>query len=335
MMSPNSGRESGKDNVRQPIGTGPFVFKEWIPMEKTVIAVNSDYYGAGPKLKDIVWKYIAEPSTRIVELKAGTADIINKVLPELVGGISGKKSKVVRKQSLYRFGIKLNCSQAPFDNIKVRQAFNYATKKEEIIKYVLRGAGYIATGPLGPDRQGHNPDLKPYPHDPAKAKKLLAEAGYSKGLDIEILSPHGRYLKDKEITEAISYQVKEVGINMKVKPLEWGMFLKQFKTSQGFFVASGHRDAQKLFFVTGDSRSKAYSWMGYHNDEWMKLYDEAAGTFDIEKRNAIYRKIAKIEWEDAPWVWLYYSQDIYGVSNRVKNFEPRGDGFLILNNVSV
>lgn len=335
MMSPKAVQELGKDVVRRPIGTGPFVFKEWVPMERTVIEANPAYYGPKPLVKTIVWRPVTEPSTRIVELRTGRADIINKVPPELTGDISGEGMKVVRRQSMWRMGIMINCAKPPFDNVKARQAFNYAANKEDLVKHVLKGAGYVMSDPLGPDVEGHNPTIKPYPHDPARAKRLLAEAGYPQGVDIEILTPAGRYLKDKELTEAVAFQVKEAGFNMKVIAMEWGMFLKNYKNYHGFFIGEESPYAQRYFSKNMDSRVKSYAWMGYHNDEFNRLLDEAGETFDVQKRNAIYQKLSKIVFDDALYLYMYYAQDIYGVRDRVKNFVPRVDGFILLTGASV
>jgi peptide/nickel transport system substrate-binding protein len=175
---------------------------------------------------------------------------------------------------------------------------------------------------------GHNPNLKPYPRDPQMSKKLLAEAGFPNGADIEIITPAGRYLGDKEVVEAISFQVKEAGFNMKVRLLEWGMFLKSFKEGNGYFIGDAYSDPQQMFYGTGDS--KAFSWVGYQNDEWIKLYNEASETFDVKKRGEIYEKMGRIEWDDPPALWLYHTQEIYGLRTRLKNFTPRADAFILL-----
>ncbi len=278
---------------------------------------------------------MTEPSTRIVELRTGKADIINKVPPELIGEISGEGMKVLRRQSLWRMGIMINCAKPPFDKVKVRQAFNYAANKEDLVKYVLKGAGYVMSDPLGPDVDGHNPNIKPYPYDPAMSRKLLAEAGYPDGVDIEILTPAGRYLKDKELVEAVSFQVKEGGFNMKVVAMEWGMFLKNYKKLHGFFIGEESPYAQRYFSKNMDSRVKSYAWMGYHNDEFNRLLDEAGETFDVGKRNAIYQKLSKIVFDDGLYLYMYYGQDLYGVRDRIKNFAPRVDGFILLKDAYV
>jgi peptide/nickel transport system substrate-binding protein len=335
MMSPKAVSEFGKDIVRKPVGTGPFLLKGWTPMEKAVLEVNPSYYGTKPKLKTLVWKQIAEPATRIVELTSGNADIINKVPPELAGSISGPGVKVIRQQSLWRMGVMLNCGKPPFNNVKVRQAINYAANKEDLVTYVLKGAGFVMGDPVGPGMEGHNPNIKPYPHDPAKARKLLAEAGYPQGVDIEILTPVGRYLKDKELVEALSFQVKEAGFNMKMIPMEWGMFLKNYRKHDGFFIAEDTLYTHRYFAKNMDSRVKSYAWFGYHNDKLNKLLDEAGETFDVPKRSAIYQKLSQIVFDDALFLYMYYAQDIYGVRDRVKNFTPRVDSWILLKNASV
>ena len=330
MMSPKAVRELGKDVASKPIGTGPFIVREWVPNEKHILEANPNYHGPKPKVKTLIWRPVAEPSTRIVELRAGTADIIDKIPPELAEGLSGEKLQVIRKRSVYRMGVKLNCSKPPFDKVKARRALNYATDKEALAKHVLRGAGYVTAGYLGPHLGGYDPSLKPYPHDPALAKKLLAEAGYPKGVDIELVSPVGRYLKDKEVMEAVAYQVKEAGFNMKVKALEWGMFMKDFNNSNGYFIGAGYNDPQSSFTEDGDSRVKGFSWVFYHNDEYNGLLDKARETFDVQKRDAIYQSLSKMFWDDATNLWLYDAQDIYGVNSRVKNFSPRSDALILL-----
>jgi peptide/nickel transport system substrate-binding protein len=330
MMSPKAVRELGKGVASKPIGTGPFIVKEWVPNEKHILEANPNYHGPKPKVKTLIWRPVPEPSTRIVELRAGTADIIDKLPPELAEGLSDEKLQVIRKRSVYRMAVKLNCSKPPFDKVKARQALNYATDKEALVMYVLRGAGYVTAGYLGPHLGGYNPTLKPYPHDPALAKKLLAEAGYPNGVDIELVSPAGRYLKDKEVMEAVAYQVKEAGFNMKVKVLEWGMFLKEYNNSNGYFIGSGYNDPQSDFTEDGDSRVKGYSWVFYHNDEFNRLLDKAKETFDVKQRDAIYQSLSKMFWDDATNLWLYHAQDIYGVNTRVKNFSPRADALILL-----
>ncbi len=334
MMSPKAVKEAGKDVVRRPVGTGPFRFVEWVPMERTVIEANPDYAGPKAKLKTVIWRPVTEPSTRIVELRAGTADIITKVPPELAGDIIRKGMRVIRMPSLWSMIIMLDLSKPPFDNKKVRLAFSYAADREALIKYVLRGAANVTVDPLK-GVAGPNPDIKPYPHDPKKAKQLLAEAGYPNGLDIEVLTPSGRYLKDKALMEALSFQVKEAGFTMKVEAVEWGMFLKTFKSSRAFFVGVEAVFPHQFFSRAFDSRVKSFSWMGYHNDKFNRLLDEAQETFDMEKRNAIYRRLTQIVWEDATFVWLYDPQSIYGIQDRVKDFKPRLDGYIFLKDTYV
>jgi peptide/nickel transport system substrate-binding protein len=335
MMSPKAVKELGKDIVRKPVGTGPFVLREWVPMERMVMEANPSYHGSKAKVKSVVWRPVAEPSSRIVELKTGKADIIDKVPPELADQVSGSGLKLVRIPSIFRMVVMLNCAKPPFDNAKVRQALNYAANKEDLIKYVLRGAGYPMGDPLGPGIEGYDPKTKPYPYDPARAKKLLAEAGYPQGVDFEILTPAGRYLKDKETMEALAFQVKESGFNMKVVAQEWGIFLKNFKSRDGFFIGTQTPNAHLFLSRNFDSRTNSYSWFGYHNTEFNKLIDEAQETFDPKKRSALYQKLSNMVFDDAVYLYLYFSMEFFGVNERVKNYAITNQSYLRLHNAYI
>ena len=125
----------------------------------------------------------------------------------------------------------------------------------------------------------------------------MAEAGYPNGVDIEILTPIGRYLKDKEIVEAVAYQVKDGGFNMKVVAVEWGMYLKTYRNYNGFFLGVDN-PTHRAIFNDGYCPGKSFSWMGYQNEELNKLFEEVGATFDVQKRKAIYQKLDKIFWKN-------------------------------------
>ena len=188
---------------------------------------------------------------------------------------------------------------------------------------------------IGPSLDGHDPNLNPYPYDPAKAKQLLAEAGFPKGVKAEILCPVGRYLKDKETMEALAYQVKESGFDLKVTPLEWGLFLKNFRSKNGFFIGDQTPNVYRMLSRNFDSRVKAYSWFGYHDDGVLKMLDDAGKTFGIKERAEIYRKIAKKVYDDAVYLFLFYGKEIYGVNDRLKDVTILPVGEIQLHNAWV
>ena len=334
MVSPKAIADAGKDVVRKPVGTGPFVMKQWIPSERIILEANPSYHGQKPNLKSIIWRPVAEAASRIVELTSGRADVIEKVPPELAQEVTGPGIKIQRVQSLFRHVIMLNLEKPPFNNLKIRQALNYAVNKEHLIQFILNGAGTPMGCLIGPTLEGYNPDLKPYPFDPARAKMLLAEAGYPNGVEAEILCPSGRYLKDKEIMEALAFQAKEAGFNLKLTVQEWGMFLKNFKSRDGFFIGDETAVPHRMLSRNFDSRQKQYSWFGYHSDEMNKWLDEASETFDASARNAIMQKIGKKVHDEAPYVFLYYGHEIYGVRDRVKDMAILPMGYLRFHNAS-
>jgi ABC-type transport system substrate-binding protein len=121
----------------------------------------------------------------------------------------------------------INClAEGPLKNKKVRQALNYAIDRKAIIDNVLKGSGIPMATILSPYHFGYDPSLKPYPYDPVLAKKLLAEAGYGSGLKLVLNTPSGRFLLDKEVSEAIAGMFNAVGIQIDLRVLEWGTYVQ-------------------------------------------------------------------------------------------------------------
>ncbi len=112
------------------------------------------------------------------------------------------------------------------------------------------------------------------------------------------------------------------------------MYLKTYRDYNGFFLGADS-PTHRALFNDGYAPGKSFSWMGYLNDEWNKLFEEAGTTFDVQKRKGIYQKLDEIFWNEPPYLYLYFAQDIYGVSDRLKNFTPRADGYIVLHNVSL
>jgi peptide/nickel transport system substrate-binding protein len=210
--------------------------------------------------------------------------------------------------------------QSPVANPKVRQAINYAVDVDSIIKNVLEGQGIRIATPLTSKHFGYDPKIKPFPFDPAKAKKLLAEAGYPNGIDIALYGPNGRYPKDKEVVEAVAGQLTKAGIRTQVKIFEWTTYMNNIAYRHGgapiWLIGWGNTtwDADNTLtnmFQTGEPLAN------YWNPEFNALLDDARTITDQKKRQAMYSKIAKIFIDDAPVISLYQQIDNYGVSRKL------------------
>ncbi len=224
----------------------------------------------------------------------------------------------------------------PLQDKRVRQALNYAVDKKTIIDKVLMGSGFQMAINIPPYDFGYDPTLKPYPYDPEKAKKLLAEAGY-KDLKLVLNSPSGRYVMDKQVAEAIAGMYEKAGIKVDFRMREWGDYVKDLfgkKLVDTGLIGSG------LVMYDADGRLSLYflkdSVFCYYVDaEIEKWILEARVSMDEKKRKELYSKISKKIFEEAPFVFLYQQQDHWGVSKKVKGFQARGDEQFFLYRVSV
>lgn len=337
MVPPEATESLGDDFGFQGIGTGPFKILEWVPGEHLTMEANEAYWGTIPRIKTVVWRPVDEPSTRLVELRTGAADIIYPMTVMDVPALEDTDAAPVTRESSWRLYVFLNCGKPPFDNKQVRQAVNYAVDKEQIVESLLQGAGYLLNGPLISGMEGYSEALDPYPYDPGRARELLAEGGYPDGFEFTLLTLSGRYVKDKEIAEAIAGYLGDVGIDVQVEVVEYGLFIEQVvsRESDAFSVGTTTLSTQGVYGSQLYSAEPGFAWQNYVNEEFDRLYKKAVGTMNASEREQTYQEATKLIRDDAPFIFLHSQQDIYGVNNRVEGFEPRVDGQIWLGSVSV
>ncbi len=344
--------EAGADGFADtPIGTGPFKFVEWIKDEQLVFEANSDYWGGAPKIKTVVFKPIPETATRIAALETGDVDLVTAVSPEYVDQ-APEGIEVVTIPGTRAFYLGMNVNMEPFDDVRVRQAMNYAVNVQSIIDNVLNGLARKIDNPLLPEAFGYAA-TPVYSYDPEKAKSLLAEAGYPDGFEMEIDTQPPL----KEIAEALAGQLSEVGITAKVNVMETAALYAKYEPgfSQAFLTSWGNSEADadgmlsKQFYSKrygcdllategdtghGDAEKGCY-YTGYGNAEVDAAIEAGAKTVDPEKRKAHYYNALTIIVEEPPWVFLYNPSEIYAYNGRVQDWVPRSDALIILNEAHV
>jgi len=323
---------------RNPVGSGPFKFVSWTRNDRMVLDANEAYWDGAPKVKRVIFRPVPEVATKIAELQTGNADIITNIPPFLVSQVQNSGNAVVQSIPSGRvMFLYINClAEGPLKDKRVRQALNYAVDRKAIIDNVLKGSGVQMSVNLTPLHFGYDPDLKPYPYDPGKAKKLLAEAGYASGLKLVFNSPSGRYILDKEIAQAVAGMYNAVGIETDMKIHEWGSYTQILTGKRlqdiGFIGWSlVLADADSTFFPYFTPES-AFSY--YSTPELKEKILKGRTTLDEKKRIELYKEIQKDIFEEAPLVYLHQQIDHYGVAKRVQGFQVRGDEFIILNKVS-
>lgn len=312
-----------------PVGTGPYKFVELIRDDRMVVEAFDKYWRGAPKIRRIVFQPVPEPSTRVAGLRTGQIDLVTNVPPNFADELEKVPGvKVQRVPSTWIIYLGLNAFKKPLSDVRVRQALNYATDVDAIIKSVLEGNGRKMTGPLTPHMFGYDPAVKGYPYDPAKARQLLAEAGYPNGLEITLDSSNGRYQGDKEIAEALAGQWQKAGFKPTVRLTEWGAYFqrylgKQFPDAYLLGLGGPMQDGDELFTLVSSKGRGLY----YKNEKVDALFDAGRSTMDSAKRQKIYSDLAKAMVEDATWVFLMQQVDIYAMRDRL-DWTPRPDQWL-------
>jgi peptide/nickel transport system substrate-binding protein len=313
-----------------PVGSGPYKFVSWVRDGPLVIEANEDYWGGAPAIKTITVRAVPEAGARIAELEAGTADLITNVPPDQTDLVETALSRLEAVQGLRRIFIYIYSGDEtkPWADKRVRQAMNYAVDVNTIGETLF--AGYAERYGSWIVPPNNNPDLKPYPYDPDKARELLAEAGYPDGFDIKLHTPVGRYNKDKEASEAIGAYLTEVGIRAEVIPMDWATYVQEMLVPRqdleiGLIgLSSGANDLEDAQNLDKDWTLSITDW---YNEEYQALYAEASKTLDDAKRQELLFRAQEIAYDECPWIWLWRQYDFYGVNKRLQ-WTARSDEFI-------
>jgi peptide/nickel transport system substrate-binding protein len=333
----------GKDSSfisRAPIGTGPYRYVKWAKDEEIVLEANPQYWRGAPRVKTVVFRPIPDDAVRVAALQNGEVDIAVNIPPHLAAVIE-KHPRVfiatapsVRTIQLMLYTHQMDAQHkvvgpypGPTADKRVRQAINHAVDAEEIIKTVLDGRGVRVATMLTDKHFGFDPQLKPIKPDSVKVRQLLGEAGFPNGVDIVLNGPQGRYVRDKEVAEAVAGQLTKSGIRTTLRTHEWGNYLNNMvyvhKAGPMWLIGWGAStyDAETIYvplFRTGGV------FVNYHNPEFDRMVDEAQTITDEAKRLDQYHRINRLWVEDAAAVPLYQQSDLYGASRRLA-WKARGD----------
>ena len=321
---------------RHPVGTGPFELIEWKQGEVIKLKANENYWKGRPYLDGINFKVIPEDMTRLIQVETGGANLTVRVPPIMVQKLrSDKKIVVDVKPSLRVIYLGFNLSKKVFQDVRVRQALNYAINKKQLCSVIMRGLAAPSDSPLSPLTWGYS-STGGYSYNPEKAKELLKEAGYDENhpLKFELATPRGRYLNDYETVVAIQAMLKNVGVEANVRPMEWGSYISYLFSNQkpsdakydvfllGWAPSTGDGDwvLRPLFSSTefppyGDNNTY------YSNPDVDKLIVAGMKESNPTKRKDFYAEAQKKIVNDAPWVFLYNLQQAVAYGSNVHGVE--------------
>jgi peptide/nickel transport system substrate-binding protein len=328
------------DPTKSAIGTGPFKFTEWIPNQRMVMDFNErGHFSGQPKVRRLVWRPVPEAATRLVELKTGAAHLITPVDPIQIPELEAtKNADVIAFRQLASQIIVLNSLRVrAFQDVRVRQALNYATDVDALVRTVMRGAAYRLNSAFGPGIPGYDQALQAYPYDPDRARRLLSEAGVGGGFDVTLITPEGRYLNDRLASEAIAAMWSRVGVRTRVQVSDWSPFVQGVlgKTHDAFFFQQVGVLLDATVSINFDSDRKGAAWQGYSNEEANRLIQEAPKTLNAQRRNDMYKRLNQIVHTECPWVFLWNQQGVYAKQKRVKGWQPHVDGTIRLGGISL
>lgn len=314
-----------------PVGTGPYRFQSWVKDDRLTLAANRDYWGGAPSIQTVVFRLVPDPAARVAAFRSGEVDLITDFAPDLVPSVANDpRLKVDVTTGTRSINIMLDTQTGPLRDKRVRQALNYAVDKDTIVKNILGGFGTVESTLVPAAYLGFNPRLKPYAYDPAKAKALLAQAGYPNGFPIVFQSPRGRYLADAQVSQAVVGYLKAVGVNADLKYYEWGNYVNMyFKHQLGpiFLIGSASAALDAADALENVSCGVWDSW--YCNQGIQALYQKAIATVEPDRRAALYREIQPLIYDEAPIIFMYTQKGIYGVNARL-NWTPQNDETLWL-----
>jgi len=312
-----------------------------------VMEANRDWWGwegKNPAIGRVVWRPIPDDFARVSALERGEVDIITNVPPEQVKGIQdGQGTRIVTTPSTRTVIFSTNASQPPLSDKRVRQALHYAVDAASIVRNLFGGQGKLMSGMLADTDFGYNPNLKPYPYDPAKAKQLLAEAGYASGIDVTLYCGSGTMVNDKQLLEVIADMWSKVGIRAKVQMIEMSQRSKMnneralpansmLLTTPQSTLLDADGSVWRLIHPTG---LWGKYWAGNQpGGRFFEAMEQARTSLDQSKRKVLYTEATQILHDEKPFLELFQEVLIYGTSKRVV-FKPRPDYRLIVSEMTL
>ncbi|WP_083419183.1 ABC transporter substrate-binding protein [Pseudofrankia sp. BMG5.36] len=342
MGSPTAIKKLGPEGFAQhPVGTGPFKFVSVTRGQRLELAANENYWGGRPKLDKLILRPIPDTTARVAALRSGEVNWIEVPPPDDVSSLKSEGFQILTNSYDHIWPWVFNVTKKPWNDVRVRQAANYAINRESLSKDILADTGEPANQVVPRANPAYKAADDYYSYDPAKAKQLLAEAGYPNGFTTTLSFPTSGSgnMVPIPMNTALQADLAKVGIKVELKPVEWGSMLTDFFAGN----IPGGADALNIslaFFQEGFW----YSWFGtgstlnvggYSNPRLDELLNQAKTTGDIDQRAGLYGEIGKILTTDAPWLYVVNDRNPRALAADVKGFVMPKSWYIDLTTVSV
>lgn len=314
--------EECRDDVTfsaRSVGCGPFRFVSWKHDVEIVLESFPEYYGGKPFIDRLRYRIIQSVPTAFEEYKAGGLDMLDQIPTGQIQAVRKRYPadvKIWPYLSIYYIG--MNLTRPPFqDNVKLRQAMNYAIDRDKICKAVKEGLAYPVAGVLPPGIPGYDPDRRGYPYDPQKARRLMAEAGYPEGQGLpELVLWHNRDPRHRLIGQCIQYYLGKIGVRIRLKNVEWAAYIEAVDEAEPDMFRMGwvadYPDADNFLYTLLNSNQfgSAGNYARFRHPEFDALTARAKRISDPEERINCYRRAETIAIREAPWIFIYYEREL-------------------------
>jgi peptide/nickel transport system substrate-binding protein len=327
---------------RDPVGTGPYKFKSWRSQEKIELVSYKNYFEKEPYISRYIFRVIPDEATLFLELRAKGIDSSGltplQYKKQTDSPFFRDNYRKFRLESFSYAYLGYNLQNPLFKDKRVRRALNYAVNKDEIIQGVLMGLGRVSTGPFVPESWAYNKEITPQEFSPEKAKKLLEECGWldhnrdgiidKDGIPFEftILTNQGN-LERQRAAEIIQARLKDTGVKVKIKVIEWSVFLSNFIDKRRFDAvllgwSLGREPDNYDIWHSSKIKEGEFNFVGYANLEVDRLLDEARKTFNQDTRKELYHQVHKILYDEQPYMFLYVPDALPIISSRFEGIKP-------------
>ena len=330
-ISPAAIQKHGEEIRQNPVGAGPYILKEWVKGDRLVFVRNEKYYGDKPTVAQITWKIVPEAATREAMLRSGQVHMCYKPLPSNLAALQADSNiKVEMPLDTRTIFMGLNCQKGVTVDKKVRQAFNYAVDKKAICKKVLFDTAEPMDGPVSPVVFGHFKMDQQYEYNPEKAKQLLKEANFDFSKTVSMRTPQGRYLFDKQVSEAVQAYLQAIGVKAELRTYDWPTYiaglqkplaeseLEVFMLGWGPLILDADMGLYGQFTCEVNP-PKGLGSAFYCDQEYDAIMKDSRKEQDPQKRLALLKKASQKVWDDCPWLWLHVERFVIAYSSKIKD----------------
>ena len=349
IISPSAFLKNPKEFLRNPVGTGPFKFVNWVSDDKITLVKNKDYWDktGGPYLDKLIFRCIPENSVRFLELKMGNIQVCQFPNPaDIQLAQKDKNLKLISQPGMNIGYLSFNHTKEPWkSNVNLRKAVAHALNRKAIVDNIYQGMGQVAQNPIPPTMWGYNNDVPGFKYDPELAKSLLEKAGYPGGEGLDEITlwsmpvPRPYNPEGLKIGVAMISDLAKVGIKARIVSYDWGTYLKKQREQPadmdlfqlGWTGDNG--DPDNFLAVLFDGLASSSIRTQWKNEQYHEYMIQGKQTVDQEKRAEIYKKALQLIYDECPVISIAHSTVIWPTQNKVQNFKLHPTASVRMKNV--